>query len=179
MCLLKLGIIRYNFFSPKLIRKVALVVALLYKTQLFTPKSIGFAGPETVQNSWISPEAMKQWKETTSETRFSFLSLSFVEVSRFFHTTSLSLCAFSLVSSRKEKFFPLFSLILFLYTSLTLFAVSLALFFKVVQNLHVVTFTVCNIISMRVMFKNQVFSHRSHTEYQKEPTYRPTQHVYL
>ena len=80
--------------------------------------------------------------DITSETRFSFLSLSFLEVSRFFHTTSLSLCAFGLVSSRKENFVPLFSLLLFLYTYLSLFALSLTLFFKVIQNLHVVTFTV-------------------------------------
>jgi hypothetical protein len=47
---------------------------------------------------------MKQWKEDiTSQTRLSFLSLSFVQVSRFFHTTSLSLCAFNLVPSLKEK----------------------------------------------------------------------------
>jgi hypothetical protein len=46
---LKLGILGYNFFFSKLIRKVALVATLLYETQLFIPKCIGFAEPETGQ----------------------------------------------------------------------------------------------------------------------------------
>jgi hypothetical protein len=75
------------------------------------------------QDSWISPEAMKQWREDiTSQTRLSFLSLSFVQVSRFFHTTSLSLCAFNLVSSVKEKFVLLFCVPLFLSLSLRSFS---------------------------------------------------------
>lgn len=116
MCLLKLGIIRYNFFPQKINQKSRPCSDVIVYNSIVHRKVLALLGQEQDKTVEYRLKLWNNGRKTTSETRFSFLSLSFVEVSRFFHTALLSLSAFSLVSSRNEKLVPLLSLLLFIFS---------------------------------------------------------------